>query len=98
MLDYTYKDFQELNGDIHYEEFVDKIWSDGVSEKVVSNAYYAENEDFILGLTFDHYRAFQMNPNLTIRTIVRMTESFFFNLFRFKGSNKDIENSEIVSD
>ena len=29
MLDYTYKDFQEL----HFEEFLDLIWNDNISEK-----------------------------------------------------------------
>lgn len=95
MLDWTYKDFQEKQGDLDYEEFIDKIWNDGVSEKVVSSAYYAENEDFILGLTYDQYRLFQMSSNLTLRIVIRMTENFFFNLFRFKGANSDVENSEL---
>lgn len=93
MLDYTYKNFCELNGEFHFEEFTDKIWTDNISEKIVSNAYYAENEDFILGFTYDLYRLFQYNENLTIRTIARMTESFFHNLFRYKGNNSDVSNS-----
>jgi hypothetical protein len=91
MLDYSYKDFQLSQGDINLEEFVDLIWQDNVSEKVVSSAYYAENEDFILACTYDIYRLFQ-NSDITIRIIARMFESFFFNLFRYKGDNFDVEN------
>ncbi len=94
MLDYNYNDFIRINGELHFEEFVDKIWKDNVSEKVVSNAYYAENEDFILAMTYDNYRLFQLNPTLTIRIIARMIESFFFNLFRYKADNFDVQNLE----
>ena len=59
-------------------------------KKIVSSAYYAENEDFISALTFDSYRLFQMNDALTIRIISRQIESFFFNLFRYKGNNFDV--------
>lgn len=93
MLDYTYKDFQLSRGELHLEEFVDIIWNDNVSEKIVSSAYYAENEDFILAFTYDCYRLFQNNV-LTIRIIARMIESFFFNLFRYKGDNFDVQNTE----
>lgn len=94
MLDWTYKDFQEKNGELHFEEFTDKIWNDTISEKIVSNAYYAENEDFILQLTHDQYRLFQMSDRLTIRIIARMIESFFFNLFRYKGANSDVQYAD----
>lgn len=94
MLDWTYKDFQDKNGELHFEEFTDIIWKDSISEKIVSNAYYAENEDFILQLTHDSYRIFQMSERLTIRIIARMIESFFFNLFRYRGDNSDVQNSE----
>lgn len=90
MLDYTFKDFDDIN----YEKFLDLIWTDYISEKIVSNAYYAENEEFITSLTFDFYRLFEMNGQLTVRTIKRFIESFFFNLFRFKGDNSDVGNTE----
>jgi hypothetical protein len=93
MLDYTYKDFQEKQGEIHFEEFTDKIWNDSISEKIVSNAYYAENEDFILALTYDCYRLFQNSNNLTIRILSRTIESLFFNLFRYKGANSDVQDT-----
>lgn len=94
MLDWNYKDFKEKNGELTFEEFTDTIWNDNISEKIVSSAYYAENEDFILQLTYDSYRLFQMSDKLTMRIVCRMIESFFFNLFRYKGGNCDVQNSE----
>lgn len=90
MLDYTFKDFDDMN----YEKFLDLIWADYISEKIVSNAYYAENEEFITALTFDFYRLFEMDGKLTIRVIIKFIESFFFNLFRFKGDNFDVGNTD----
>lgn len=90
MLDYRFKDFSEMD----YEKFLDLIWTDYISEKIVSNAYYAENEEFVTALTFDFYRMFEMNDKLTVRTVKRFMESFFFNLFRFKGGNSDVGNAE----
>lgn len=83
--DFTYSEFQELT----YEEFYDLLWED-VSEKIVSTAYLDENEDFISNLTFDLFRLYQMNPVLTIRVMSRMTESFFFNTFRFQPMTTNI--------
>lgn len=98
MLDYRYKDFQEKRGELHFEEFLDMVWNDYISEKIVSSAYYSENFDFISALTFDSYRLFQMDDKLTMRIIVRQLESFFFNLFRFKADNFDVGNMEESSD
>lgn len=94
MLDWTYKNFQEQRGELHFEEFLDMLWNDYISEKIVSSAYYSENFDFISALTFDSYRLFQMDDRLTIRVIKSQLESFFFNLFRFKGSNSDVQNTD----
>lgn len=84
--DFSYTDFQELT----YEEFYDLIWDD-VSEKIVSTSYLDEYEDFISSVTFDMYRLYQMNNCLTIRLLSRMLESYFFNMFRFKPSQSNIE-------
>lgn len=85
MLDYTYKDFQEIS----FEDFLDLIWNNHISEKIVSTEYYQQNFDYISSLTFDLFRQFQMTENLTVRTICRMIESFFFNTFRFSAPNYD---------
>lgn len=90
MLNRTYNDFQDIN----FEDFLDLLWNNYISEKIVSNAYYAENEAFITAFTFDFYRLFEMDRTLTLRTIARITESFFFNLIRYKGSNTDVANME----
>lgn len=84
--DFTYGDFQELT----YEEFYDLIWED-VSEKIVSTSYLDENEDFISNLTFDLFRLYQMNPNLTVRILSRMAETFFFNTFRFQPMTHNVK-------
>lgn len=85
MIDYTYRDFQELT----FEEFLDMIWNNYVSEKIVSTNYYQENFDFISALTYDFYRMFTMDSCLTLRIICRMIESFFFNLFRHQAPSTD---------
>lgn len=90
MLDYTFKELDNMS----YEKFLDLIWNDYISEKIVSNAYYAENEEFITALTFDLYRLFEMDGQMTVRIVKRTIESFFFNLFRFKGDNFDVGNTE----
>lgn len=84
--DFTYQDFQELT----YEEFYDLLWED-VSEKIVSTSYLDENEDFVSNMSFDLYRAYQMNSVLTIRTLSRITEAYFFNLFRFQPMTHNIK-------
>ena len=85
MLDYKYTDFQELT----YEDFLDMIWSNYISEKIVSTEYYQNNLDFITALTYDCFRLFQMDNTLTLRHISKLIESFFFNLFRYSAPNRD---------
>lgn len=85
MLDYTYTDFQEIT----YEEFLDMIWKNYISEKIVSTEYYQNNFDFISALTYDCFRQFQMDRSLTVRNICKLIEFFFFNLFRFSAPNRD---------
>jgi len=84
-LDFTYADFQELTS----EDFMDIVWSNHISEKIVSTEYYQANSDFISALTFDCYRLFQMDSALKLRNVCKMIEYFFFNLFRYSAPNKD---------
>jgi hypothetical protein len=83
--DYVYTDFQEIS----YEDFYDMVWDD-VSERIVSTDYVNQYEDFIGNITFDFFRKYQMENTLTIRTISRFIEIFFFNLFRFQPPNTDM--------
>lgn len=85
-MNYTYADFQELT----FEDFLDLLWKNHISEKIVSTEYYSANIDFITSLTFDCYRYFQMDKTLTIIQIAKHIEFFFFNLFRYKAPNQDI--------
>lgn len=85
MLDYTYRDFQELS----FEDFLDTVWNNFISDKIVSTEYYQNNFDFISAYTYDCYRLFQMDSSLTLRHICKLTEAFFFNLFRYSAPNRD---------
>lgn len=86
MLNNTYRDFQELT----FEDFLDMIWSNYISDKIVSTEYYNDNFDFISALTYDCYRQFQMDSTMTVRHVAKLIEFFFFNLFRYSAPNRDI--------
>lgn len=74
---------------VSFEEFKSIIWSDYISENVVSTAYMNKNEDFVNELTFEFYDYYRKG-SYTIKELGRMIEKFFFTLFRFKGGNENI--------
>lgn len=74
-----------------YDEFFTMLWS-SISANVISEQYLLENEDFIQSYTFDLYRLYELDSNLSLPTIRRIVESTFFGLFRFKPSLSNIVN------
>jgi len=79
---------------VTFEEFRDEIWDTFVSDKVVSCQYMAENEEFINSLTYDAYRLYTRS-NVEIKIFGKTFEILFFNLFKFKGANYNIEDDNI---
>ena len=75
-----------------YDTFSYTLWSDYISEKIVSDAYIQKNEDFIRELTFDTYKIFR-SGGITIKTAGKMLESLFDNLFRVKPSIRRIRET-----
>lgn len=76
------------NQPLEYDEFYEKLWS-GISAKIVSEEYIANNKEFIESITFDYYRLYELSNELSVSIIRRMVESFFFNAFRFKPALKN---------
>jgi len=66
-----------------YEDFYEQLWGN-ISARIVTEDYISQNKDFIDTITFDAYRLYEMDDNLSMSTIKRMIESFFFSLFRFQ--------------
>lgn len=70
-----------------FEEFYEDLW-DYVSEKIVSTKYLDDYEEFIHNLSFDMY-TLHLKGDVDIRILGKITEQFFFNLFRFNSSCED---------
>lgn len=81
---------------ISFENFIEETW-DYVSEYVVSDAYWEQNEEFIRTLTHDMYIQYKKGlrkteDNYIIETLTpkmcgRIIELFFKNLKEFKVLN-----------
>ena len=70
-----------------FEEFNEYLW-EYVSEKIVSTKYLDDYPDFIESLTFDLYTT-HLKTHTEIKVLGKVTEQFFFNLFRFNSSCED---------
>lgn len=77
-----------------YEVFYDTLWGDYISEKIVSTVYLNKYRDFIDVLTFDAYQL-HIKSGLDVKIIGKTLESFFHNLFKFKGGNEYIEDDKL---
>jgi hypothetical protein len=76
---------------LNYDQFFAYIWEDSTwLAQLVSVAYLEENDDFIRALTFDMYNLYDKS-DIPLQLILKSFEIFFFNLFRFKGGNNNIE-------
>lgn len=78
-----------------YEAFYEELWSEYISEKIVSTNYINRNQAFIDSITFDMFNL-SLKANLPVNIIGKMLESYFFNLFRFKAGNENIPD-DVVS-
>ncbi len=79
----------ETESKVTFDEFKSIVWSDYVSENIVSTTYMNENIDFINELTFEFYDYYRKG-DYSIKSLGKMIEKFFFTLFRFKGGNENI--------
>lgn len=78
---------------LSFEEFIEITW-DYVSEYVVSDDYWEDNNEFIRNITFDLYRLYEktnmfdngycINPKITPRICGKILESFFSNLIKYE--------------
>ena len=83
---------------VTFEEFREEIWDTYVSEKIVSTSYMNENEGFINELTFDTYRLYLQSTCMDMKVFGKLFEIFFFNLFKFKAGNVNLEDDKIFID
>lgn len=74
---------------ITYEEFYDEIWGN-ISANLVSEDYLSLNTEFIDHVTFDMYRFWSMDSNLSIIAVRKLIESMLFSMFRFKPDLNNI--------
>lgn len=76
---------------LNFDQFFSHVWEDSAwLERIVSTSYLEENDDFIRSLTFDMYNIYEKSE-IPLQLMVKQFEIFFFNLFRFEGGNKNIE-------
>ena len=66
-----------------YNEFYEQLWGN-ISDNIVSEEFLNSNPEYIDALTFELYRMNDMDETLQFTTLRRLTESFFFTLFRLK--------------
>lgn len=66
-----------------YNEFYEQLWGN-ISDNIVSEEFLNSNPEYIDALTFEMYRMYDMDETLQFTTLRRLTESFFFTLFRLK--------------
>ena len=77
-----------------YDEFYALVWEESTwLEQIVSTAYLEENDEFIRNLTFEMYNVYE-KANIPQQLMVKFFEIWFFNLFRFKAGNENIEELE----
>ena len=74
----------------NYEDFYEMVW-DSISEKLVPNSFIEKNVDLVREVTFDFYNIYDKSENITIKVVVKMLESVFFNYITY-GINCDAEN------
>ena len=58
------------------------VWGN-ISAKAVSPEFILEHSEYIDTITFDAYRIYDLDPNVSFRTIKKLTEYFIQNSFRF---------------
>ena len=66
-----------------YNEFYEQLWGN-ISDNIVSEEFLNSNPEYIDAFTFELYRMYDMDETLQFTTLRRLTESFFFTLFRLK--------------
>ena len=66
-----------------YNEFYEQLWGN-ISDNIVSEEFLNSNPEYIDALTFEIYSMYDMDETLQFTTLRRLTESFFFTLFRLK--------------
>lgn len=82
-----------VNQKISFDEFKNEMWSDYISENIVSNQYIDQNIDFINELTFEMYD-FYYRGDFSIKDLSKVLEKFFFIMFRFKAGNENITHKD----
>lgn len=68
---------------IGYDDFFDQIWG-GISAKVVSPDFMIENREYVENLTYDIYRIYDLDNNVSFKTLRKMLEYFLQNSFKHK--------------
>ena len=66
-----------------YNEFYEQLWGN-ISDNIVSEEFLNSIPEYIDALTFELYRMYDMDETLQFTTLRRLTESFFFTLYRLK--------------
>ena len=79
-----------MNGILDYNEFFEEVW-DYISEDVVTDEFWQNNEEFIRELTFDYYEFYKktivtsqygevlfnpLSPSIVARLIEKSIEEF----------------------
>lgn len=81
---------------IEYEDFYDMLWGD-ISAKAVPPEFILDNSEFIESITFDIYRIYDLDPNVSFRTVKKMIEYFLISSFKyspnFKNNINDFPNT-----
>lgn len=67
---------------IEYDDFYDMLWGN-IPARAVSPDFILENSDFINSITYDAYRIYDLDPNVTFKVVKKMTEYFIQNAFKF---------------
>jgi hypothetical protein len=80
-----------------YDTFRSTLWSDFISDRVVSDMYIYKNEDFVREITFDAYKMY-IKGGVDLKIIGKFFESFFDNMFRFSPTTENIRTDILKFD
>lgn len=70
----------------NFEEFYNELWGK-ISSTIISEEFVLQNKEFVDTITFDLYRIYEMDGNISITLIRRILVSILFNTFTFKIKN-----------
>ena len=69
--------------DTDIEDFYEIFWTEYITSDIVSDAYMSIHEEFIWEITFNAYELWRKDPDITVKIVARLTESYLKTMFNY---------------